>query len=738
MAYQPKYRIITANKDGGYSYIYLYEDGYAGSIIEYPCVGFELQYIPKSDDIFEPIYVSQLNITIDVTDNIENIPDFTTLNDRKYFVKVLNNDTDLDWQGWTVSEDVQFSFSTGRKDLAFTCIDGLGMIERITYPLQSDAYLTSNNTMLSYIVSSLNTLQYPFDYKIISGISFYAEGMINRSTSASAEPLNQTYLNVFSIMQDEEVPINSLDIISNIAKSFSCRFFQSSGNFYIVPLTQFAEDSYAYTIYNKDGTLFGSGVSNETANIEGFTNNESGLYFIDNSQFKIIKKGYNKIKFVKEIVSASNYVTNWTLKNFEYINVTESNAYGWTHDRDGDGIIYVKELPNNRFNEFVLKYSTINYRASVSPNNMPKVSQNEIVNFSFDIFCSGGSAPPGPEAYCIVKMTITSGPVQYYLNRNNVWAITGNDYYFVPYNGNSVTADADIKTPVAPITGDLNVEIILSGLVGAFQVLTESNVSVKNFKLDVSSFVNKVSTTIYTTDTEDYVYELDLPFGFNPELDGTFSYIGFVSNSSGENLKNWYRSGYESDIYRSLTELVIKQYSNCLRKNMINIDASFSGMTNSIGRLNMATRITADDTDPLQISVNDNKYILGNCTINMPNDRVAATLLEINPTNLPMTLSTIYSSKIVGEGGGGIQLGRNRSTGFLTREEAYAAPLTENKVFLIQGDFYSPSIGDVYYVDTNFITPFNGAALWWKVLVNDVSFRAFKISSSGVIQEIYG
>jgi hypothetical protein len=738
MAYQAKYRIITANKDGGKSYIYLYEDGYVGSIIEYPCVGFELQYIPKSDDIFEPIYVSQLNVTIDVTDNINNIPDFTTLNDRKYFVKVLNNDTYLDWQGWTVSEDVQFSFSTGRKDLAFTCIDGLGMIEKITYPVANDSYLTSNNTMLSYIVASLNTLQYPFDYKIISGISFYAEGMTNRSTNASAEPLSQTYLNQFSIMQDEENPVNSLQVISDIAKSFSCRFFQSNGNFYIVPLTQFAEDSYAYTIYNKNGTVNGNGVSNQVANIEGFTNNESGLYFIDNSQFKIIKKGFNKLKFVKQLVSASNYITNWSLKNFEYISVTESNAYGWTHNRDTTGLIYIKELPNNKYNEFVLKSSITNYFCSVSPNNMPRITQNEVVKFSFDIFCSGGSAPPGPAAYCIVKITITNGPVQYYLNSNKVWAITGNDYYFVPYNGNSVTADADITAQVAPITGDLAIEIILSGTVGRYSATTEANISVKNFKLDVSSFVTEVSTIIYTTDTEDYVYELDLPFGFNADLDGKFSYVGFVSDSAGQNLKNWYRRGYESDVYRSLSELVIKQYSNCLRKNVINIDSSFSGLNNSIGRLNMATRITADDTDPVQISVNNKKYILGNCTIDMPNDRVAATLLELNPTNLPMTLSTIYSSKVAGEGGGGIQLGRNRSTGFVTREAAYAAPLTTNKVFLTQGDFYSPSIGDVYYVDTNFITPFNGAALWWKVLVNDVSFRAFKISSSGVIQEIYG
>ena len=78
MAYEIKYRITAATKSDVTSIINIYEDGYDGEIIEYPCISLQIQYIPRSDDTFEPIYVSQLNISIDVTDDVANMPDFTT------------------------------------------------------------------------------------------------------------------------------------------------------------------------------------------------------------------------------------------------------------------------------------------------------------------------------------------------------------------------------------------------------------------------------------------------------------------------------------------------------------------------------------------------------------------------------------------------------------------------------------------------------------------------------------
>lgn len=87
MAYAVKYRIIQASQSGLINTIDLLEDGYVGSVINYDATSIQLEYIPASDDAFEPIYASQISVGINVTDNAANMPDFTALDDRKYLVK---------------------------------------------------------------------------------------------------------------------------------------------------------------------------------------------------------------------------------------------------------------------------------------------------------------------------------------------------------------------------------------------------------------------------------------------------------------------------------------------------------------------------------------------------------------------------------------------------------------------------------------------------------------------------
>ena len=98
MAYNLKYQITAATKNNEVAVVEMYIDDTVASVIEYPATAIQLQYIPRSDDIYEPIYASQLNVSIDVTDDDDNMPDFTTLNDRKYLVKLFI-DGAIYWQG---------------------------------------------------------------------------------------------------------------------------------------------------------------------------------------------------------------------------------------------------------------------------------------------------------------------------------------------------------------------------------------------------------------------------------------------------------------------------------------------------------------------------------------------------------------------------------------------------------------------------------------------------------------
>jgi hypothetical protein len=735
MAYEIKYRITAATKSDVTSVVNIYEDGYDGEIIEYPCINLQIQYVPRSDDTFEPIYVSTLSVAIDVTDDVANMPDFTTLNDRKYFVRVLSG-ANIDWQGWILSDNVQYVFSTGRKELAFNAIDGLGILERIPFFITDDTTLVDIFTAIFYIKTALLNLEYPLEYDIVSGVSFYADGMDNRTDDPAADTLGQSYINYATFINDNQIATNCLDVLTKIVKSVGSRLFQAKGNFYIVPLTQFAQDSYYVTIYNSDGTVFDDAIYESTGNIEGFAANTSGLYFVDNSQFKLIKKGYNKIRFDKVIEYPNNYITNWDLKNYTFISPTVSNAFSWDEERYVDGIIYVKSYPEKSTNSFIMEYSISSpYTALVRPINLPKVNTSDVLTLKMDVAGLGVPAS-GPDALFILKILVDDGVSSVFLDNNKQWVnTTFNDhYYFYPFSSTDPKANLELIMPLLPIGGDLTIELILCGTPAPYWKTTVGSIEASNFQLTIETYFKQVTTESFINDSNEYVLDIDLPLGFNDINDGFFTYRGFLSDVNGLNLKNWYRQEYLTDTYRSLSELVVKQYSNCLNKNIINLDASFMSMETTDGRFSGAMRITANDTDPAQISVQNKSYIIGNSTIDLPNDVITATLLDINPENVETTMTTIYDSNSLPTEVTGFA--HVRSNGYITKEAALAAPLTSNLVYLEQAGV--PSVGDFFYQSELLIVGFNGAGIWWKVLVTDTYFQAYRISSAGEILETFG
>jgi len=735
MAYEIKYTITAATKSDVTSVVNIYEDGYAGAIIEYPCISLQIQYIPRSDDTFEPIYVSQLNLSIDVTDDVANMPDFTTLNDRKYFVRVTSG-ANLDWQGWVLSDNVQYIFSTGRKELAFNALDGLGMLERIPFFIADDTTLVDLFTAIFYIKTALLKLEYPLTYNIVSGVSFYSEDMDNRTDDPSADTLGQSYINYATFIDDNQIATNCLDVLTKIVRSVGSRLFQAQGNFFIVPLTQFAQDSYFVTFYDSDGLAFYDTIYDSTGNIEGFNSNTSGLYFVDNSQFKIIRKGFNKIRFDKVIEYPNNYITNWDLKNFTVISPTESNAYSWEEERFVDGIIYVKSYPEKSSNSYIMEYSLSNpFTALVRPINLPKVNNSDVLNLSMSVAGLGVPAS-GPDALFILKIIVDDGIDSVFLDDNKQWVNTSfNDhYYFYPFDSTDPKVNLELIMPLLPIGGDLSIELILCDNSAPYWKSTVGSIEASNFQLSVETYFKQVTTESFITDSNEYVLEIDLPLGFNDVNDGFFSYRGFLSDVDGLNLKNWYRQEYLDETYRSLSELVIQQYSNCLNKNIINLDASFMGMETTDGRFSGAMRITASDTDPAQITVQNKSYIIGNSTIDLPNDVITATLLDINPDNVETTMTTIYDSNNLPTEVTGFS--HVRSNGYVTKEAALVAPLTSNVVYLLQAGV--PDVGDFFYQSEFLTVGFNGANIWWRVLVTDTYSQAYRISGAGEILETFG
>ena len=134
MSYDIHYRTTAISKNSLTYILNIYEQDYVGYILTIDPVHspFILRVNASSDDPYEPILASELQVSLDVTDTINDFIDFTTQNPYKYFA-TLSYDGNIVFQGWVITDNTNITFSTGRQTIAFSIIDGLSMLKTIPY-----------------------------------------------------------------------------------------------------------------------------------------------------------------------------------------------------------------------------------------------------------------------------------------------------------------------------------------------------------------------------------------------------------------------------------------------------------------------------------------------------------------------------------------------------------------------------------------------------------------------------
>jgi hypothetical protein len=623
MSYANKYKITFATKTSKTGYLYLQEDGYSGTVIEYPLINISLQYLPQSDDPYEPIFASQLNVAIDITDDMENMPNFTVANDRKYFVKLYLG-SDLEWTGFTISDDVELSYTTGRKELSFNCVDGIGMLQSIPLYVVNTQNVNAYQTVLYFIRTCLNSLDLPTDPNIVTACSYYAQGMANRSTSSSNEPFSQTYLAYRTFLESATTYKNCFDILSNLLKSFGCRLFMSGGKWWIVAINEFANENVNYTEYTSAGAIASSGQFNNLSQIQGFTGNTSNVYFINNSQVKLLKKGFNSVQCTTTIQEPPSYFSNGNLKPY-----AANVPVNWTAVKNGTGSSYtiIENNRNNTAEYRLIAENTSGAYVKITATGLPFVNGGEILNFSW-IYFNQSFSPNGGHAY----VKITNGSTTYYWGGSPEPAWSTSPYAaFVDVGGLTVDNTANtfnFSTTACPINGLVSFTL-------ALEDGTSRLVQVGAFELKITPYLKEVSYNTFTDSTDQYVKQVEIPYGYYNS--GSYPVeLGTFVNSSGATLYSWYQYG-SLVLFPSLTGLLMQMYINVFGKNIINIDCSLASFETTNGYINAAKMFKATDTDPSQINIEANSYQLGNATIDYVNDETQSTLLQISNTTTTAT-----------------------------------------------------------------------------------------------------
>jgi hypothetical protein len=628
MAYYNKYKFTFATRSNKTAFLYLQEDlGSAPTVIEYPGKNLNLQYIPNSDDPFEPIFASQLGVTIDVTDNIANIPDLTTLNDRKYYA-ILYLDANIEWVGWVLSDGASISYSTGRKTMSFNAIDGLGMLEKIPLPIAASTDINAINTLLYFIRLCLNSNAFPTNLNIMTVCSYYATGMEDRTTNSNREPFNQTYLPYRTFIDTGITYINCLTILSNIVKSFGCRLFQAGGKWWIVAVNQFANQNNWYTEYTSAGSVAASGSNlNTLSTIQSYTGNTSGLYFIDNSQTKLLKKGFNRIEDNYEIMMADNYISNGNFRPF-----TGLYADNWNINFAGIGsTVTIVNNTTDSFAQYRLQRGSTSVTneayIEIKSGSNPKIPPAVVLEFSW-IF-QGQDLGNLPRAH--VYVLLTDGTANWWWDGVN-WVNTSS-YYSVPAytgtSGNDVNAFS-FKTEVTPIAGSLYFKFAVENSTGSFA-------QISNMKLTIISSIKSQNYYSYKTTNLEYVKTIDIPYGAQSGNNSFPIEKGMFMLSNNNLAVGWYEFG-GATTYGTLLLLLMQKYINIYGYNIINIDCDLSSFSTANGILNASKLFKATDTDPSSINIASNSYMLGNSTTSYAENRTNATLLQISNTTISATI----------------------------------------------------------------------------------------------------
>ena len=637
MAYGQKYSVLFATRANKDVELKIWQDTYTGAIIDLQGVDVNLQYIPSSDDPYEPIIASQLGVTIDFTDDLSDIINFTNINDRFTYVEMYVNSV-IEWVGFVINDDVQISYSTGRKMAAFNATDGLGMLKDIKFVSENANYGVNDIILLKDIFRAcFNSIGFKNNRNYITMCSYYSTGMYTRATQLYADPFDQACLNYRSLLEDEYNYTNCLDIISNIARSFGCRIFQAKAKWWIVSINEFATINAYYSEYAPTGLRVNNGdgnIINTSSTIQPYLGNTSGLYFIDNSQLKVIKKGFYKIIAEGDVEIADNYLPNGDLKDN---NGTEATY--WVRASTGDGTCLLQ--PNLTFDSY--------YFELTAPSGGPAGTASVTLDTNSNAYVTTGDslqlniligAPSQATPIGFIDITINTGAVTYYLNNDAKWQTTATSYsvYNPKTTGPSEDFVLDLKTEIFPGSGPLSFAYRISE---GINILT-----LTNFVLKIKSTISAYNLTGTLVENKQYTKTISLPYGssgsqsFYPSAKGTLV-LTDKSVAAG-----WYRYGFDpAGEFFTLSELIVQQYVNTYALNIINVDCNLSEFytSNTNHRvLNASKLIFATDTDPASINISAKSYMLGNATISYPANTASATLLQISNTEIECTRVNKY------------------------------------------------------------------------------------------------
>jgi len=642
MAYGLRYTITQELRDETSLIVKIYEKSYVGATVT-PYIGTNVSLVPNAsnEDPIAIIISSQLNVSFIISDqdDYDNFPDLLNFDETKYYVELVI-DSQIKWRGFLLNDYVQVPFTTGNQEVSMTCIDGLSFLRYIYYDFNVNTNALIK--LIDIIGTCLNALPFEDMIFLYACCSYYADGMFDRADAGGDEPFSQTYQ-----YNRDFYKLDYYTILENIIKTFGCRLFQANGNWYILPMNQQAETIY-YTRYVVDDvpTISGNGTLTNTINIQPYQ--EGNVHFTNNNQTKIVRKGYPTIQTNLPYNYAANYIYNGT---FKYTTGFGSSlrANGWSEFESGTSratLVILNEDQSNRYEVFYLGSGTAhiqNYFALPTAYEFLPKMYGTSASLSFEYQSQNAGAK--------IRVYITAfiGGTTYYLKSDDTWSTTSNfrDITYTTYNS-YISSSIEIPLGLSQALG-----ITIEGLIGVKFEAANGAVGgyIRNVKLTQGdASIKEVVITRNIGSTSQIATNIEIPYSAIYPYQGASpiqNNVGLLFDEDGVILRDWYRYGYPPEAFGMLAELIMRQYSNLLSKNIATLEGDLGAITGDNGFIYLDKTYTIQDSSTNALSYNNKKFLINRLTSTPYLDETSQIqLLEITMVDNASTATVDYIGDI--------------------------------------------------------------------------------------------
>jgi hypothetical protein len=554
MAFNKKYKIESTSDVFGKINLFIYQDGYLGSVIELDGAGrnwITLNIGGNTQDITDVILPSNLQFQFFVKENFQTIEfgdsePFTFLVELQ---KPVGSSYELIWKGWIKPEEYSESYTSTPYVAVVNCTDGLEELKVMKYE-----NIQGKDILFNHIAKCLNETGLGLNIK--ESVNIYDESMTNTFLNSTSPFLQVQVENTsyFEISDD----VTYYDVLVAILRPFFSRIYQYRG--WNIENIDGKKSNYVERVYNANLTLLSSGIinpivelDNSPTNFKAFLGKSGTLEFkpsINNCEVYFNTSTPNDSINIKGFANDSDWIDN-------------NNLVDWIKV---GGISISKSIVN--FDGFVNSVSILGKNSSLSANQFIQskfvsVDKNgfESLKMGFKYYMNYPSIillGSKPIFYAEIQLFVASTNTSYFWN--NGWRAE-RQFIRLDANGRRIWRDWEATIDEIPDSGQLRFrfhKLIKSGDTANTELrLTGFFTELQTGEKDDNLVLKETGSSAVVTDFEGAGFEHYISDGQVLDRAGVMDVFGTLTGS-------WSRRGKTDNL--NIRRLYILQWLSMLQK----------------------------------------------------------------------------------------------------------------------------------------------------------------------------